>query len=133
LNDERLMRELAPLFQSGAAKLNQLSSSLETMQHMFEKLPVVPKAIIIDQIQSFKSTIGTIPTTLLPTPIANKIYTIIDSLNVRLPRKTLVSKLNQLQEWMNRVVHVHSLNYLIQHNLYSKVLEIIEDAHHRFQ
>ena len=120
-NNKDYLDKLFPLFSSSAGILNQISSEIETLTFMFERLTKLPLQIMINQIDGFKSRINSIYDIELD---EKRIYSIIDNIlsnykknKDNIDRKFVIKSLAEIDEIFSNKVEVFTNNYLEEKGL----------------
>lgn len=117
-NDRKLMMTLYPLFSSGAAKLYQILGEIETITNILEKIKKPAMDTIIENIEDWKTRLGTIMNDVLPIPVAHNINQRIDDIIANKNKKALiVLHLNELSEKLNEYVNRYVKKYFKRKNI----------------
>lgn len=111
------LEKLTPLFQSGTAILNQISSEIETMILMLQKLKSLPKSTILKQIDSFKSRIAFVYEFNVDEIDLDKL---IDEITVKYAdnKKVQISKLEEIKNYLKYIIINQTIDYLTSVGLY---------------
>lgn len=125
--DSALLRDLYPLFNSPVAKLNTVVGEIETLQGMIEKLRSYPKGDVVEQVKGFKTRLSTIPTSILSNDQLLELVDIIDEINVDVPKKALIQKLDAIKKVAKKAVDAYALKYLKKKGLLEVIYKIVED------
>jgi hypothetical protein len=128
--DDKKMKQLAPLFGSDAAKLNQVVGELEVIRLMVDKLPEnkLPKEDLSDQIDRFIRRIG--DTLEVEITRVGEIYKMLESASQLINHKDIQKKkimnlLQQVEGKLKKVIEEFSSKYLKEIGMSTQ--SIIED------
>lgn len=77
-NDHKTMEKLYPLFSSGAAKLYQIQSEVDTLNSMLKKMTHPPMKKMLHQIEEFKLRLATVREEYMKPGVEKRIYALID-------------------------------------------------------
>jgi hypothetical protein len=110
--NKRLMISLYPLFSSGAAKMHQIVGEIDVILNILEKVKVPPLTSIIENIESWKTRLGTVMSDILPHSIA---YIIYEKINIIIKKKNntdvvlviLKEISDKLTQYINRYVKLY--------------------------
>lgn len=124
LKNENVLKNIYPLFYSGAAHLNQIKAETETIQLILEKYinktsPDIVKnfniilPLIINQLDEFKKRINDIHDVKFNT---EKLYQTLDIINKNITKKqeykTVIKTLEKFITLLKPIIESHSVNYL---------------------
>lgn len=116
--DKKLMISLYPLFGSGAAKMYQIMGEIETIHKILLRIekPYMPS--IIDNIEDWKTRLGTIMSDILPIPVAHSMY---EKINVILTNRQNIEEitygLKDLEDKLNLFVNRYVRLYFRRNNI----------------
>jgi hypothetical protein len=120
-NNKDYLEKLFPLFSSSAGILNQISSEIETLTFMFQKLKKLPINIMMNQIDGFKARINSIYDIDID---ENRIYSIVDNIvnhiknnKSDLDRDFIIKSLSEIDEVFSEKVEEFTNNYLDKNGL----------------
>jgi hypothetical protein len=115
--DELTMKKLFPLFSSGAAKLSQIVSDLETLCNMLKKLRYPPLKFMLRELQDMKMRMATIMADTLPIKTATKVFRIINSITFRTNAADMLERLDEIGDILNDCVNLAARKYLLKAKL----------------
>ncbi len=110
--NKKLMYNLYPLFSSGAAKMYQIIGEIDTIKSIIKKIEKPNYTTIFNNIEDWKTRLGTVMSDILPIQVAHHIYNRINDIithkndieNVLYGLDELHDKLNQ---YINRYVKLY--------------------------
>jgi hypothetical protein len=114
--DQRTLKTLKPLLESGIARLGQLRALVETLISLFQTVRM-PLVTAFEQIQRLNFTIGSIPYNILSQAGAEELCNQIHQLDQCRSVHRVVSKLEEIYEILDYVVQKQTLKYLKSHRL----------------
>ena len=108
-DDRKLMFTLYPLFSSGAAKMYQILGEIETISNILEKISKPSMETIIENIEDWKTRLGTIMSDILPISVDHNINERIDEIIASKKNKEVMlvhlkEVADKLNEYVNRYV-----------------------------
>jgi hypothetical protein len=117
-NDKTLMLALYPLFSSGAAKMYQILGEIETISNILEKVEKPAMPTIIENIEDWKTRLGTILSDTLPIAVDHAINKKIDTIIAnRTKKEVMLVHLNDIAEKLNEYVNRYVKRYFARKNI----------------
>lgn len=116
--DKKLMISLYPLFGSGASKMYQIIGEIETIQKILKNIKYPYIDSIINNIEDWKTRLGTVMSDILPIQVAHVIYAKINNMIQNMNNKDFIllslDEINdKLTTYINRYVNL----YFIRNNI----------------
>ena len=96
-----LMARIYPLFGSGAAKMYQIIGEIETILNILKKVSKPNMKMIKDNIEDWKTRLGTVMSDILPIDIAHKIYDRIDQVYYERNKELISMGLGEVHDKLN--------------------------------
>jgi hypothetical protein len=117
-NDKKLMFALYPLFSSGAAKMYQILGEIETISNILEKVQKPHMQTILENIEDWKTRLGTVMSDVLPIAVDHTINQKIDAiLSNKEKKEVMIVYLNQIEEKLNDYVNRYVKRYFLRKNI----------------
>lgn len=117
-NDKKLMFTLYPLFSSGAAKMYQILGEIETISNILEKVPKPAMPTILENIEDWKTRLGTVLSDVLPIAMNHTIDKKIDAiLSNKEKKEVILVYLNEIEDKLNEYVNRYVKKYFIKKNI----------------
>ena len=117
-NDKGLMFALYPLFSSGAAKMYQILGEIETISNILEKVEKPAMPTIIENIEDWKTRLGTILSDTLPIAVDHAINKKIDTILAnRTKKEVMLVHLNDIAEKLNEYVNRYVKRYFARKHI----------------
>ena len=115
-NDKEFLIRLYPLFSSGAAKLYQICSDVETVEKMIGKHGAnIPLEKVRTCIEDWKLRIGTLPENVISKHDSLKIFQVLDTILRAKVGTGMVQKLMSVHETLSKFVDRFVYKWLLKH------------------
>ena len=112
------MNILYPLFSSSAAKMYQITAEVETIINILENIKHPWLVSIIANIEDWKTRLATIMIDILPSTVANEIYTKIDSTIEKIKNKEhAIHTLDDISNTLIIYINKYVKKFLIKNKL----------------
>jgi hypothetical protein len=117
-NDKKLMFALYPLFSSGAAKMYQILGEIETIGNILAKVEKPSMPTILENIEDWKTRLGTIMSDVLPITVDHNINKKIDAILANKDKKeVMLVYLSDIEEKLNEYVNRYVKRYFNRKNI----------------
>ncbi len=110
------MIRLYPLFSSGAAKMYQIMGEIETIVNILENISKPDMESIKNNIEDWKTRLGTLMNNVLPTDLSNKIFVKVNDILREKSKKLIISQILDIKSILELEVNKYVKNYFKKTN-----------------
>lgn len=125
-NDE-LLNKLTPLFQGDMARINQVMSEISTIILMMENIKNLPIQTLRAQIDRFKDRLAYVYRVPIDDNYVSKLISNIVSHFANYNQKTIIAKLKELKDYLEKLRNEGTEEYLNKHRITSRDIEYIKN------
>ena len=117
-NNKELMTALYPLFGSGASKMYQIVGEIDTIKSILKKIKTPNKEYIIQNMEDWKTRLGTVMSDILPIPMAHEIYVKInDMIDSMIDKKITIVVLDDIADKLNFYINKYVKLYFKENSI----------------